>query len=339
MSPATITASAPSRIDLAGGTLDIWPISMLVPGAVTVNLAIELRATVQLERRQDGRLRIVSKDLRRQATRRLPFTAHQADGPLALLQRLAAAFDISSGLTMTSNASAPAGAGLGGSSTLAIAAAAALNSFTGAGLGRRRLLRRAMNVETVELGVPTGNQDYLAALHGGLAAYHHEFDGTRRELLRAPQELAERLVLAYTGQPRQSGLSNWEMFRRFMEGERSALRGMEAVAEIARELTAALRRGDLDSAGRLLGKEGRLRYRLAPSVATPALLEAGEAAAKAGALGSKVCGAGGGGCLVAFARSGRAKDVARAMAATGASILKVRIARRGVLVSAPRPGS
>jgi D-glycero-alpha-D-manno-heptose-7-phosphate kinase len=145
--------------------------------------------------------------------------------------------------------------------------------------------------------------------------------------------LAERLVLAYTGQPRQSGISNWEMFRRFMEGERSAVRGMQAVADVARELTAALREGDLDSAGRLLGKEGKLRYRLAPSVATPALLEAGAAAVRAGALGTKVCGAGGGGCLVAFARQGRAGDVARSMAATGARILEVRIARRGVLVS------
>jgi len=331
----TISASAPSRIDLAGGTLDIWPISMLVPGAVTVNLAIELRATVTIERRKDGRLRVVSKDRRRQATRKLPFSAHEADGPLALLQRLVAAFETSSGLTMTSSATAPAGAGLGGSSTLAIAAAAALNRFSGAALGRQGLLRRAMNVETVELGVPTGNQDYLAALHGGLAAYHHEFDGTRREALRAPRELAERLVLAYTGQPRQSGLSNWEMFRRFMEGERSAVRGMQAVAGVARELAAALRQGDLDSAGRLLGKEGRLRYRLAPSVGTPALLEAGAAAVKAGALGTKVCGAGGGGCLVAFARRGRAGDVARAMAAAGARILEVRIARRGVLVSGP----
>ena len=44
MSRTKSAASAPSRIDLAGGTLDIWPISMLVPGAVTVNLAIELRA-------------------------------------------------------------------------------------------------------------------------------------------------------------------------------------------------------------------------------------------------------------------------------------------------------
>ena len=49
MTRNAVVASAPSRIDLAGGTLDIWPLSLLVPGAQTVNLAIELRAFVRVE--------------------------------------------------------------------------------------------------------------------------------------------------------------------------------------------------------------------------------------------------------------------------------------------------
>jgi D-glycero-alpha-D-manno-heptose-7-phosphate kinase len=329
---SSVTATAPSRIDLAGGTLDIWPLSVLVPGAVTVNLAIELRAAVAVEARTDDRVRIVSKDRGRQATRRLPFGPYEAEGPLALLLRLAASFDLSRGATLTSRAAAPAGAGLGGSSTLSVAAVAALDRFSGARLGRERLLRRAMNLETTIIGVPTGNQDFLAALHGGLAAYHHGFDGTRREPIKLPPGLEERLVLAYTGQPHSSGFSNWDKFRRFMEGERATVRAMRDVAGIANELLAALKEGELDAAGRLLGREGRLRYRLAPTVATPALLEAGEAARRAGALGSKVCGAGGGGCLVAFARQGRSADVAEAMASTGARIIEVRAARRGVVV-------
>ena len=64
-----VTASAPSRIDLAGGTIDIWPISVLLPRAVTVNVAIELRASATVERRRDGRARVVSRDRRRQAER------------------------------------------------------------------------------------------------------------------------------------------------------------------------------------------------------------------------------------------------------------------------------
>lgn len=325
-----VTASAPSRIDLAGGTLDIWPISILVPRAVTVNLAIGLRARVTIGARDDDRVQVVSRDRGRRVTRRLPLRVEEATGPLALLLRLVAAFEPRKGLTLTSHATAPAGAGLGGSSTLAVATASALSRWTGARLGPERLLRRVMNLETVQLGVPTGNQDYLAAIHGGLSVFHHEHDGTRRERIGVPPGLEPRLVLAYTGQPRQSGYSNWDMFRRFIDGERVTVNRMEAIARIARELADALAEGDLDLAGRLVGEEGRLRYRLAPSVGTDALLDADRAARRAGALGVKVCGAGGGGCLLAVARKGRTEAVARAIAGTGAEILPVTVARRGV---------
>ncbi len=329
----SVRASAPSRIDLAGGTLDIWPISVIVPRAVTVNLAVDLRAQVDIAPRSDGKVQVVSRDRGKRATRKLPLKSDRIDGPLALLLRLVAAFAPESGMTLTCRASAPAGAGLGGSSTLGIAVAGALNRFTGARLGKEPLLRRVMNLEAIQLGVPTGNQDYLAAMNGGLAAYHHEADGTRREPLPVPPGLDRRIVLAYTGQPRHSGFSNWEMFRRFVEGERVTVGRMHSIASIARELRDALREADLDAAGKLIGKEGRLRYRLAPSVGTPALLKADREARRAGALGVKVCGAGGGGCLVAFARQGKSSAVARAIANTGARILHASVARRGLTVS------
>ena len=333
MSVAAVTASAPTRIDLAGGTLDIWPISLLVPHAVTINLAIELRAEVTVASRADDRVKLVSRDRRRQSLHRLPLDAAAAKGPLALLYRLAAAFGPRRGLSLTSRAAAPAGAGLGGSSALGIAAAAALNRFCNARLGRERLLRRVMNLETIELRAPAGNQDYLAALNGGLCAYHHRPDGTARERLAMPAGLRRRLVLAYTGEPRQSGFSNWDMFRRFVDGESRTVRRMERIAQIARELVEALRAGDLDAAGKLVAEEGRLRYGLAPSVLTPGLRRADEAARRAGALGTKVCGAGGGGCMVAIAREGAARAVAAAIAATGAQILYAPIAVSGIRVS------
>jgi D-glycero-alpha-D-manno-heptose-7-phosphate kinase len=330
--PRTVTASAPARIDLAGGTIDIWPISVMLPRAVTVNVAVELRATATLTGRGDRKVQIVSRDRRKRATRALPFDPEAADGPLVLPLRLVAAFAPRRGLTLTCTASAPAGAGLGGSSTLGIAIGAALARFTGERIGRERLLQRVMNHEAALLQTPTGNQDYLAALHGGLSVYHHEADGTRREKLAIPPGLEQRLVLAYTGQPRHSGFSNWEMFRRFVDGDRVAVSRMQSIARIAREMAGLLRAGALDDAGRLLGEEGKLRYRLAPSVGTPALRAADRAARRAGALGVKVCGAGGGGCLGAFAAEGGAASVAAAIAGTGARILPTRIARRGLIV-------
>jgi D-glycero-alpha-D-manno-heptose-7-phosphate kinase len=327
-----VTATAPTRIDLAGGTLDIWPISVIVERAVTVNLAVDLRAEAVIERRAGKRAEIVSRDRGQKTTRALPVDPSNVEGALPLLSRLVGAFRPPSGLKLVTHAQAPAGAGLGGSSALSVATGAALARFAGERLGPERLLRRVMNTEAVELGVPTGNQDYLAAIHGGLAAYHHEADGTRREKIAVPRGLESRLVLAYTGEPRHSGFSNWDMFRRFVEGERVTVRRMESIARIARELRDALVDGELDQAGRLVGEEGRLRYRLAPSVGTEALVRADRAARRAGALGVKVCGAGGGGCLVAFAREGKAEAVARAIEGSGARVLDASIARRGLRV-------
>jgi len=334
-----VHASAPTRIDLAGGTLDIWPLSVLVPGAVTVNLAVELRAHARVEPRKDGRVEVVSTDRKARAVRRLPLTPSDCTGPLSLLLRLCAAFAPASGLTLRTRAEAPAGAGLGGSSALAMAVGGALARFTGTPLRGEALLRRVMNLEAVELGVPTGNQDYLAALHGGLSAWHHEPDGTRREPLPLPSALGRRLVLAYTGQPRHSGFSNWDMFRRSIEKEAATLARMGKIARLARAMREALLASHLDEVGRLLGEEGRLRYRLAPSVATPLLRAADRAARRAGALGVKVCGAGGGGCLVAFAGEGRAEAVARALEGAGARVLLAPPAARGLRVRATGPGA
>jgi D-glycero-alpha-D-manno-heptose-7-phosphate kinase len=92
-----------------------------------------------------------------------------------------------------------------------------------------------------------------------------------------------------------------------------------------------------------VGDEGRLRNALAPSVETPELKAAAQAARRHGALGVKVCGAGGGGCLVAFAADGRRDDVVRALEGAGARVLAARVARRGLVVrgslSGPAAGS
>lgn len=328
-----IRAQAPSRIDLAGGTLDIWPISLLVPGAVTVNLAIGLHARVTVRPRKDRKVLVRSVDRKTNASRVLPIQDSACRGGLSLLLRLIQAFEFDRGLELKSEAEAPAGAGLGGSSTLAVATGAALAVAAGRRFSKAALLQRVMNVEAREIGVPTGNQDYLAAIHGGLAAYRHTVDGVRREALPEGSALAERLVLAYTGQPRQSGFSNWAMFRNYVEGKDRAVKGLQAIGTIANRMVDALHEGKLDRVGKLLGQEGELRYDLAPTVSTPKLRRVGRAATAAGALGVKVCGAGGGGCLVAFAKAGRHEEVAAAMQGAGGTILPVTPVAGGVRVT------
>src|SRR5215203_7137046 len=60
--PVTFTTSAPTRIDLAGGTIDIWPLYLFHPGAQTLNAAISIRASARIEARDDTRIVIRSED-------------------------------------------------------------------------------------------------------------------------------------------------------------------------------------------------------------------------------------------------------------------------------------
>ena len=57
-----IESSAPPRVDLAGGTIDIWPLYLFHPGAITVNFAISLHARCRIETRDDGRIVLESRD-------------------------------------------------------------------------------------------------------------------------------------------------------------------------------------------------------------------------------------------------------------------------------------
>ena len=86
-----------------------------------------------------------------------------------------------------------------------------------------------MNVECQTIRVPTGVQDYRPALYGGIAAVELGVDGVRRVGLDVdPRELERRIVLAYTGAPRNSGTNNWEITKRHIDGDRAHLRLLRA---------------------------------------------------------------------------------------------------------------
>ena len=109
-----------------------------------------------------------------------------------------------------------------------------------------------MNVECQTIRVPTGVQDYRPALYGGIAAIELGVDGIRRVALDVdPRELEQRIVLAYTGAPRNSGTNNWEITKRHIDGDRAHLRLLRADPRHGRRRCAtALERGDWDEVGR-----------------------------------------------------------------------------------------
>src|SRR5438445_5470852 len=232
--PERVEARAPARIDLAGGTVDLWPLYLLHERPLTVNAAIDLLALARVEAIGERGIEIVSNDrgarLRAGSVGDLARRLAAAPQELEFPMRLAAHFlglEGSSGLAaghrgcrITTDCQAPAGSGLGGSSTLGIARAAALDRFVGRGLPPEALLGMTRAIETQVLRIPTGEQDYHPALRGGALALHYTVEGTRVERLPLDLEaLGRRIILIDTGRSRSSGLSNWDMLKRRLDGD------------------------------------------------------------------------------------------------------------------------
>src|SRR5262245_39343582 len=157
-------ASAPTRIDLAGGTIDIWPLYLFHEGASTLNAAISLRAHASIEARSDGAVVLQSVDVGREH-RAAHWSELTREAPLPLLALLARYYRLESA-TLVTRGESPAGAGIAGSSALTIAACGALAGWTGESTDGEQLLQVAMNVECQTIRVPTGVQDYRPALYG-----------------------------------------------------------------------------------------------------------------------------------------------------------------------------
>lgn len=328
----TVTASAPTRVDLAGGTIDIWPLYLFHSGAQTLNAALTIRTFVQLDPRADDAIVLHSEDLGI-TTPPLTFDELPARGDVPLLARLVHAFG-ARGLTVTTRSDAPAGAGIAGSSALTIAVAAALSAWSERHLDGEALLEVAKNVEAQVIRVPTGLQDYRPALYGGIAAIELGPFGARRVALAVdPEALSARLALCYTGAPRHSGINNWAITKRRIDGDGEVTGAFDAIVEATARMRRALDVGDWAGAGACLADEWTTRKRLAPGVTTPAIDALLEAAGGAGAWGGKVCGAGGGGCLFALAPPDRVAAVRDAWRAAGAQVLDAGIDTTGLTVT------
>ena len=338
-SGSTIVAQAPCRADLAGGTMDLWPLYLFHPGALTLNFAVNILTTCRITPLKGKRIHLRSLDTRREeqfpsfdALRR----ARRFRLPLAA--RLLQFFAPKEGLLTETDSESPAGAGISGSSALMIATTAALARFTDRNLTLEQMRVIAQNVEAQIIQVPTGCQDYYPALYGGVSSIHLDADGIHREAVPVtPEEIESRFVLAYTGAPRQSGINNWEVFKAHINGDKRVFRNFERISEIARTMHQALVRGNWEEVARLLREEWKFRRTNAPGITTPLIDKLVAVASRHGGRGAKVCGAGGGGCVIFLVEKGAASRVATAIGDNGGRVLPLQVARDGLRLSFASP--
>jgi D-glycero-alpha-D-manno-heptose-7-phosphate kinase len=330
-----VRTKAPCRVDLAGATLDIWPLYLFHERVVTLNFAVDRYTYCEITSHEGPRIVLRSKDMGLEETFEslaglLAAKRYRLPIP-ALLVRY---FAPQGGFTLETFSEAPAGAGISGSSSLMIATSTALNRLTGRGYSVEKLREISQNVEAQVIRVPTGAQDYYPAIYGGVSAIELTAAGIVRKPLPldVANELDQRFVLVYTGAPRNSGINNWEVMKGHIDGNRAIHRNFDRIASIANSMRGALEAHDWDGAGSLMREEWSYRRKNIPGITTPLIDELVATARRAGSTGAKVCGAGGGGCVVFLVKPGSKEKVASALNAAGAQVLDAKVAPAGVRI-------
>ena len=331
-----VTVRAPVRADLAGGTLDLWPLYLFHPGSRTVNVAISYYAESEVSETGDSSIEIHLTD--QQYEQRYE-SLHEiaADPKAALIHRVLEHFHLS-GIRITTHTDAPRGSGLGGSSALTVTLVRALCELTAEPIEGDDLVNLVRDLETRLIGVPAGIQDYYPAVYGGLAALHLNPGRVVRHEIPLPMErLAEHMMLHYTGIAHFSGTNNWEMYKRQIDGKRKVHKGFDRIAQSATDMEKALMVGDFRAAGAALDREWQNRKALIAGISTPEIEAAITAATGAGAWAGKVCGAGGGGCIVFLLPPEAREDVRAALAEVPGRVLEAAPVPHGLTVE--RSGS
>lgn len=330
-----ITSTAPMRVDLAGGTLDIYPLYLFEGGAYTVNAAVGIRSRVTLEAGTDRRIAIYSKDLDMQVSAD-GIDSLIPEGPLDLVIRLVKYYRPDGGLNITTDNNIPKGSGLGASSTLLIALSHALIRISGQKPNKERIISIGANIEAQSIRVPTGKQDYYPASYGGISAIHFGVEGVKRRALDPPgdfiNKMEDRTVLCFVGEPRFSGVTNWDMMKGYIDGNDRVIRSLKRIKEISGKMKESIEAGDWAALVRLLRQEWDNRVNLAPGVTNSDINRIMGALRKEGALACKLCGAGGGGCMIAFTEEGAKANIERYLKDHGILVLPFKIERHGVRI-------
>ena len=326
-----VIVRAPARADLAGGTLDLWPIYLFHPGSRTVNVAISFYAESEVVETGDGAIEIhFTDDGYRKRYESMQELA--ADPKAALIHRAVEHFHLN-GLSITTRTDAPRGSGLGGSSALTITLVRALSELAGHPIEGEALITLVRDLETRLLGVPAGIQDYYPPVYGGLGSLHLLPGAPVRHQIGVPvAELGRHMLMHYTGVAHFSGTNNWDMYKRQIEGKKKVQRGFSKIAATAIAMEKALETGDFPAAGRALGEEWENRKALIDGISTPEIDAAIEAATGAGAWAGKVCGAGGGGCIVFLLPPDRREAVVEALGKVPGRILDAVPVQHGMTV-------
>lgn len=326
---------APTRIDLAGGTLDIFPLYVFEEGGITINMAINLFTEVELTQRSDTKININSSDLGIQKSAS-SIKDLESDGDLDLITRAIKFFNPPFGMDITTNSSVPKGSGLAASSSLLVALMMGLSKLCLKSSNPNTFIDWCANVEAQSLRIPTGKQDYYSAYYGGLSAINFLPSGIDHESLKMSRlflkKISESVILSFTGISHFSGTNNWNMMKSYIDGNDITKKSMKQIKETSVQMLQAIKNESLKDIAQALNREWENRKQLADGVTNEKIDTIMSEAKKQGALASKICGAGGGGCMITVCDPENKTKITQAISDAGAQILNFDISLEGVKI-------
>ena len=315
-----IKSKAPLRISFAGGGTDVPPYPDMKGGAV-ISTTITKYAYVSLRMRNDNEITINSIDYDLLLSIK-SISDLRYDGKLDLAKAAIKAFEMKEyGFDMLISCDSPPGSGLGSSSAVMVAIIGALAKLTGKSLTRYEIADLAYKLERIDLGIKGGLQDQYASAFGGFNFIEfrksHVIVNPLRISPETLNELHSNLLLFDTGKTRLSAGILDRQIRSVIEKKEDVLESLDRIKEIAIEMKNCLLRGELDRFGELLYEEWLYKRRLDPQISNPMIERLFSIARREGAIGGKLCGAGGGGHLLIYCDLEKRHRVIKALEKAG----------------------
>lgn len=318
-----INSSSPTRVDFAGGTLDCWPLYNFVGGSVTTNLSINIKTYVELEELAGQEVQVFLSDLEYEKNfESISEFLDCTDKELILLKAHVDYWKPRKGFKITCRSESPVGGGLGGSSSLSVSLIKAFSQWSEKVLSTMEIVTLASNLEAGVLMAPTGTQDYFPAIVEGLHIIEYGPDGPREKIYKAPVELiAEKMFLVYTGRPHNSGMNNWQVIKKAIDGDKKTLQHLHELNDVAFSMAEACENQKWDVIGALFEQEFEARVALSPGFNSPEIEQLKSIITRQGADAIKICGAGGGGCVMIWCRPEKRLSLMEAVTRQGYQVL------------------
>jgi D-glycero-alpha-D-manno-heptose-7-phosphate kinase len=308
-----VVARAPFRVSFAGGGTDLPGFYEADYGAV-VSTAIDKYVYVIVKGREEPFGRGIDDPFKYRI--RLSYSStenvqHRWELQHPIVRGALELLDIDEPMDIATMADVPSGTGLGSSGTFAVALLRALHSFGGEAAPPEQIAAEAAHIEIDMIGRPVGKQDHYAAAVGGMNEIRFLPGGDVavqpvRNAQTVANELFPSLLLLYTGTSRDAAAILSEQQSHIAETRVD----LEAIRGHAEQLSKLFENGwSAKEFGDVLHRSWMLKRRLASSISNSAIDSWYEGALKAGALGGKVCGAGGGGFLLLVAEPDRREAI------------------------------